>query len=599
MFKRRYLLFLFIISTVYLIGEVPYRVNFENVNDKDTLEVLRSSSHLIMISDHPPATTTALQRRVEADIPNLLLGLQSLGYYEPAVDFEIDADQSPALVKVYVNTGPIYKLTSFEVIPSNPDCSFDREFPLSLLGIKLGTRIRPQTILEAEKELIDLLIASGYPLAHVEKRDVIADQEAKTIAVILKVDSGPLANFGNTTITGTHFVDKSVIYKKIRWNYGRPYHPIHVYTTRQAIEESGLFGSVVVTPAEEVDENGLIPMLIDVSECKHRTIGVGLSYNTQLGPGFTIDWENRNIRSLGEKVSLRTEIWNIRQRGMAIYAQPDFMRPGQDLLWIAELERERTKGFTENFVSLSSILDRRINDHTKLSYGLTFKQLESEDTETDNGSFTLLKVPVNWRWSNADSLLDPTWGYTFNYRATPTFQVKAPKMFYLIQNLVMTCYVPFRADGSIVLAGKLHLGSISGETKKAIPAPERLYAGSENTLRGYRYLTVSPLNSQCDPVGGRSLMIYTLELRAWCTEKFGIVAFYDMGNVYPNVWPRFDYKQLQSVGGGLRYHTPVGPLRADFAIPLDRRKCCKPGSNGKPQNIDNRWEIYLSIGQAF
>ena len=100
-------------------------------------------------------------------------------------------------------------------------------------------------------------------------------------------------------------------------------------------------------------------------------------------------------------------------------------------------------------------------------------------------------------------------------------------------------------------------------------------------------MTVSPLHHH-EPTGGRSMMIYSLEARLRATETFGWVLFYDFGNVYANYLPRFDKKILQSIGIGIRYNTPVGPLRLDFAVPLYRRR-----------HIDESFQIYLSIGQAF
>lgn len=84
------------------------------------------------------------------------------------------------------------------------------------------------------------------------------------------------------------------------------------------------------------------------------------------------------------------------------------------------------------------------------------------------------------------------------------------------------------------------------------------------------------------------MMIYSVEARMRVWENLGLVAFYDFGNVYPESYPQFNYKILQSTGLGLRYHTPVGPLRIDLAFPLNRRA-----------HVDNAFQLYFSIGQAF
>ena len=100
-------------------------------------------------------------------------------------------------------------------------------------------------------------------------------------------------------------------------------------------------------------------------------------------------------------------------------------------------------------------------------------------------------------------------------------------------------------------------------------------------------MTVSPLEKN-KPIGGRSLMVYSLEARMRVWESLGLVAFYDFGNVYSNPVPQFDHKQLQSAGLGLRYHTPVGPLRLDIAFPFNPRR-----------HLDNSFQLYFSIGQSF
>lgn len=139
-----------------------------------------------------------------------------------------------------------------------------------------------------------------------------------------------------------------------------------------------------------------------------------------------------------------------------------------------------------------------------------------------------------------------------------------------------------------MLAAKVNLATIQGAGRHTIPPSERLYAGSESTLRGYNYYTVSPLDKKDDPIGGRSLMIYTVEGRWRASEKWGGVLFYDVGNVYSSPLPQFDKKMLQSVGIGIRYYTPVGPLRLDIAYPLKRRK-----------HVDNSFQVYFSVGQSF
>ncbi|MCB1149238.1 MAG: BamA/TamA family outer membrane protein [Chlamydiia bacterium] len=572
------LLILFFAS---LAADVPYQVHFVGNGSKKIEEMLDSVSQLKLLQDHPPATVNALKRRAEADIPNLKMALQMEAYYRPEITIEIDSDAAPAIVYVRIETGRKYRLGSYTV---TPDCGV----PFEELGLEIGRSAYPGKILDAEWYLLQSLAFKGYPLARVVEREVIADVEQEVVNVTITVDEGPQVFFGPTSVSGLCGVYESVIANKIAWNEGCLYSPRLVSCTQSALEDTGLFAAVTITSDDVVDEEGRLTMHIEVTEAKHRTIGLGASYTTQLGPGVFAEWETRNLTGRGEKLSLRSEIWGLKQRGAVLFKQPDFYVRCQDLLWIAEIEHEKTDAFTEFFFSLSALLERQVHDWLRISYGGQFKELDSTRSN-NNGTFTLLKAPVAFRFNNANNLLDPTWGGSLYVKLTPTLSVKGePSFIYYIQQAIGTYYQTLTRDERWILALKVNLGSIFGAEDRTIPPPERFYAGNENTLRGYHYLTVSPLDAENKPIGGRSLMVYSAELRSRIGECLGWAVFYEVGNVYSTVLPQFDYKQLNSIGFGLRYHTAVGPLRADIGVPLNRR----PG-------IDKQFELYFSIGQAF
>lgn len=569
-----------------------YEVHFNGVTQNETLALLKEASQLIALEDSPPATNAALRRRVEADIPNFIKVLHGLSYYSAKVNFDIDFELNPVLIEFHVEEGPSYPLADFQVIPvESKESSYVCPFPfesinLQDLGINLNSPALPKDILHAEETLLQILENNGYPLAKITKRDVLADQTSKCITVILHVDSGPLCYFGDTTITGNCRVSDIFFRKKVAWDKGKLYSPCKVERTQSAIEASGLFSSINIVHGEEAP-NGCLPMEIQVIESKQRSIGAGLSYSTELGFGVLGEWEHRNFRGIGEKLSFKANIAQRAQEGTLLYVKPDFRCPGQDLLWLAELQHETTKGFRAFSLSLSGIIEKQVNDHTRISYGGMFKRLR--DSHSDNNrEFNLVKAPFQLRWSNANNILDPTWGQTLNIKITPSLQIIHPQFAYCINTISTGAYYPITKDHRYVLAAKATFGSILGEKRHSIPPSERFYAGSENTLRGYHYLTVSPLNRHHDPIGGRSMMIYNFETRIRASEKLGWVLFYDLGNVYTDYIPEFRHKLLQSGGVGLRYNTPVGPLRLDLAFPFNPRK-----------HLDDRFQVYLSIGQAF
>ncbi len=572
----RYLFALFLLFIMF--GKAyGYEVRFQGVEDQDALDLLMQASQLIALKDSSPETYTGLKRRAENDVPLFHDVFQSLGYFNPKIDFAIEGD----CVLFTIEQGPLYTLARYE-IRNNPLC-----ITLDDLDIAIGDPAIPSDILRAEETLLSLLEDMGYPLAHVQNREVFADQTTLSISVVLTLSPGPQCVFGDTVINGNADVSDSVIMRKIYWEAGKVYDPEKIEKTQNALEASGLFSSISILHGDAANEYNEITMIINVTERKHRSIGVGLSYTTLWGPGFLVEWENRNLYHSGEKLSLKANIWQRLQEVSAVYVKPDFYHRGQDLIWSSELQSERTLAFTDTSFSLSGMIQKTIHDHTRLSYGVTYKHIH--DLRSDNRrQYDLGKIPLQVRWSKVNSILNPTQGCIASLKITPALQLFSPNFAYCTANLIGSIYYPVVDDESLVMAFKANLGSIWGAPRHAIPPSERFYAGSDTVLRGYRFLTVSPLKDHRKPIGGRSLMVYSFEVRMRTSETLGWVFFYDIGNVYTHFVPSFDKKVRQSVGAGVRYHTPVGPLRLDVAFPLNRRR-----------HLDHVCEVYLSVGQAF
>jgi len=567
-----------------------YRVCFEGNLSPQLKKLLESASDTVKLQDSPPATVAGLKHRAEADVKNFLKVLHSQALYNATVNLDYQLNTCPAIVLVKVNPGPVYPLTGFYIVPSND--SLCRNFnyssiSLTDLKVNLYCPATPKMIVEAEENLLFLMAKQGYPLATIKDRDVTADQNQQGIIVTLHVDSGPQAYFGETAFKGLCSVKEIYVIKKLAWCQGAIYDPCKVQRTYSALEAIGLFSSINITYAQELNDCQQLPMQIEVIEGKQRSIGAGLAYSTDWGPGASFEWEHRNIGGMGEKLSFDLGVWQALQKANLRYIKPDFLKPNQDLVWIAQALHDKTKGYHETSFSISGLLEKQLSSRVRISYGGMYKILNDTDS-VPNGSFNLLKAPFYLRYSNVNNILDPTIGTTVHLRVIPSWQFIKKQFVYCINTMNSTFYYPLTCDHQYVLAGQFRFGTILGSNRRTLPASERFYEGSDNSMRGFRFLTVSPLNHKHKPIGGRSLMTYSLELRGRATKNWGWVAFYDFGNVYSSILPNFNRRLLQSVGAGIRYHTPVGPLRLDVAVPLTPRS-----------HVDHKFQVYLSIGQAF
>lgn len=582
----RKLLLLYLLFAGRLLAIDSYEVYIYGIECEETLEALYKNSQLYALRDLTPVSELALQRRAESDLPGFIKVLMAEGYYDPKIDIDLKVSGCTAIVSFIVEKGPIYYFTTCGIIP---DLCFNltEEICFSDLGIIEGDPAYPKAILDGEESLIEILEKKGFPLARINKREVIADQCAQTVAVKFYVDSGPFCYFGPTRITGLCKVRQDFFNKKIFWREGCVYDPCALVETQDYLEESGLFNAIEISHAGEADEYGRLPMEIAVIEGKQRSVATGFGYSTMRGPGLIFEWEHRNMRCLGERLLFRSNLWSLTQENTIQYTIPDFCARYQSLILQTSLIHEKTKGFSDVSFIVSGSIERRLDETTQFSYGLMYKKLHTSRSD-NNRAFDLIKVPLALRWNVTDNFLDPTTGMSVTFKSIPSVQIFSPQFAYVINTLTICSYLPLVPSHRLVFASKANLGTIVGATRHAIPPSERFYAGSENNLRGYHYLTVSPLDHHHDPIGGRSMTVYSFEFRWRATETIGWVLFYDVGNVFSGYIPGFHHRLLQATGLGFRYHTPLGPLRFDVAFPLNPRK-----------HLDNRFQVYLSIGQSF
>ncbi|MBS0604335.1 MAG: BamA/TamA family outer membrane protein [Verrucomicrobia bacterium] len=570
-------------------GGISYNVEFEGLDDSKALKEIKLASHLTSLKKRPPASINALRYRADSDIPSLLKVLQAHGYYEGKVNIQIHEIYNDVNVIVMIDPGPRYRLESFDIhlYCQSPETTNDCcHVSLGDAGVQLNKPAQTEAILDAELKVLQRLSECGYPLAKIENRDVVVDGKTKGVRVKLDVKTGQKAEFGPTAVVGAKRVKPRYIEQKLQWDEGEEYDSRLVDKTQNLLIDSGLFSSVLISHEENLSSNGEIPLKIEVSETKHKSVNVGVSYQTVFGPGVTFGWANRNVGGMGRTLSFQGDITRISQTGVATYLHPDFNRIGQDMIAQAQAAHEDIFAYSMRSYSIMDRFERQINRRLRGGLGLKGDRLYVTES-VQNGNYWLLEMPLYIRWSSANSLLNPTRGGTLEYTVTPALNVADSSDFYLTQQFTGSIYNALDEKEKIVLAQKLTLGFIFSNGLPAVPLCNRFLGGTEADLRGYRYKSVSPL-VHGKPIGGRSAIYYTFETRFRLTNTIGLVPFFDMGSVYTTEYPTLHGKWFKSAGLGFRFFTFMGPFRVDLAFPLDRRK-----------DIDTAYKVFVSIGQMF
>lgn len=582
-------IWIFLLPSIFA-SALSYEVHFIGLEDEKALRALKDASQLVSLQYRPPASINGLRFRVSADIPNLIRVLHAFAYYEGSITFDVNNDEGKAIVDLFIHPGPQFKLASYSVyrgacneIADVPGCC---PFSPEQLGLKIDDPALSISIVNAELKILTELARCGYPLAFIDKRKVEVDMASNQVEAAACIQEGPLSKFGPTTFFGIKEIEPRFIERKIAWKEGDIYNADLIEETQKRLLKTELFSSVMVSHGDELDSNQELPMKMRIAEAKHRNLSLGLYYATIDGPGGTFAWTHRNVRGMGEIISLDGDFSKRYLAGNITYKKPDFVVFDQTYRALFELSREKIAPYLAFTYRLANYIERTISPKKTISAGLKFEHIKVAQSAS-NGTYLLAGLPLFGRYDRADNLLDPTKGYTLAYSMTPYQSMSHANQRFAKQRLTGTFYVPLTPARKLVLALKMQLGSIAGTKRADVPLPKLFLGGSEDDLRGYRYKTVSPLRGS-KPLGGRSAIFASAELRIRIMQKVGIVPFADFGTVTFSEIPSFNAKWFKSVGIGARYFAFFGPLRFDVGFPLDRRK-----------KIDPSFQIYASVGQAF
>ncbi|HLL58423.1 MAG TPA: BamA/TamA family outer membrane protein, partial [Allosphingosinicella sp.] len=324
-----------------------------------------------------------------------------------------------------------------------------------------------------------------------------------------------------------------------------------------------------------------------------RTIAGEAGYGTGEGIRLEASWEHRNLISPEGAVRLRGVAGTEEQLLAATLRRNNFRKRDQVLTaQIAASHVDRDAYDARTFL-LGAGIERQSNiiwqKKWTWSLGADLIATDERDVNVASGTtrrrtFFIGALPATLSYDGSNDLLDPTAGYRLSGRFSPEASLQNGAFGYSRFQIDGSLYQ--RVSGTVVMAGRVRLGTIFGASRDRIAPSRRFYAGGGGSVRGYGFQRLGPRDPVFDdPIGGRSLTEFALEARVRL-GNWGIVPFVDAGNIYTSPLPKLDDLRL-GAGIGVRYHTRFGPIRVDVGTPLNRR-------SGDP-----RVAVYVSLGQAF
>lgn len=569
--------------------------------DTKLMQSLTSSSLLASEPDKPASGDLGLLIRARDDRERLIAALYENARYGGTVKVTVagqDIDSippnpsfnrsGPVPVVIDVSPGPSFTLGNVRLEGDVAGRDLEK------YGLITGGDAGSLAIIRAGNKLIDDLKAEGRPLAKLTKREAVANHATNTVDLTLSAEGGPIAPLGEVAVKGQRTVDQDFIRRYSRLNGGEPYSPEKLRKASDRLRKLGVFSSISIKEASALAPNGTIPLTIEVSEGKHRYLGVGAQYSTTEGVGLQGYWGHRNL--FGKAESLRIEgavsrlgeasnVQDMDYSAGITFTKPGVFNPATTFTTTLKAKTEHPDTYDARSVTGYAGFSYEFNDYDTASAGFEVEWTDTDDAFGSNQYLTT-SIPLEFVRDMRDDKLNPTEGFRAAISAKPSYEALNGTFFSSFEGST-TGYKGLGADDQVVLAGKIAGGILIGASSlEDIPATRRFYAGGGGSVRGYSYQEISPYNDESKATGGRSYVVSSLEARFKVTETIGLVPFIDAGLVSSDLAP--DFSDIRAGAGiGLRYATPFGPLRLDVAMPL---KKYEGGSS---------FGIYAGIGQSF
>ena len=622
-------------------------VAIQGINDLELYKKIEDRAKNLSILQKfiriPVNDTINLEKRIERDIKVLRKLLYAYGFY----DAEVKATQAKTLDQpLHKNSNQSKQLPSITLTAQvNQRYTIER---INILGdrkmahdlstilhlitrLKRGDNMSSDRVLSARGKIEDYYKEKGFPFAVVEPPQAQLDYIQKKVLIFYHVTTGPLAIITSTHVKPLKNLDTSFIVNRIQWKNGDVYKQKQVDDTYKKLNQTGLLDSVDISavPLEALNHDkanqsvilsddkkvekesfstkkkddppaSSIPVVMEVTAAKlpARLIGGGLRYASLEGIVGKIFWEHLNLSGHGQHLSINITGSRKRKKFEITYEIPDFIDPSQRLILGTFIQKEIARAYSGRSMGFNTRIQRELSETLKGSIGLAYEK--SQLTRLDQFyNYSLIGIPLELIWDQANDLLNPTRGIRLNVKITP-YSGQLSKN---VNNIIIaigkgSVYFPFYTndfdEDLLCLAVFGRLGIVHIKSSDLIPPNKLFYSGGNGSIRGYGYQMVGPLSSSNTPLGGASVAEVGAEIRYQFNESWGGVCFLEGGSVNPGKVPTLKKRDAYlGTGFGIRYHTFIGPIRFDLGFPLKRRR----NANGKV--IDAPFQAYLTIGQAF
>ncbi|MCQ2990189.1 autotransporter assembly complex protein TamA [Pseudomonas tremae] len=489
---------------------------------------------------------------------------QALGYYQAQIDSEIKDGAEPRLV-INIKPGEPVHLRNVVIRVDGPAASLKAFKVPKSDALTTGAVLNHGNYEDAKRLIQNQASRYGFFSGRFTRQRLAIDPRAGVADIELIFDSGPRYTLGQVKFSGNTPFDEELLRRMVPFKQNTPYDSQLIAELTQDMQASGYFEGVRVDAAPTAAVNDVIPVIVQLETRKPRTMGLGLGYSTDVGPRGKANWTRHWANPQGHSYGFESEISAPRQNVGLWYDVPLDPPLTDKMRYAGGYQYEEIAGTD----SLSKLLTAGPEWHSKLPSGwervISLKwQREEYRLGDDAGLSTLLMPGISYSYLRSDNRIDPHQGYRLQFETQVAKEGMLSDANLVHANVLLKGLTTVAQNHRFL--GRVQLGGNLTDGYTSIPPSLRFFAGGDQSVRGYDYQKLSPTNSDGDRIGGRYMFAGSVEYQYSIAEKWRVATFVDQGNSFNNL-DRPDLKT--GVGFGVRWVSPVGPLRLDLAHALD------------------------------
>ena len=507
-------------------------------------------------------TVSRLHRYHHIAEQQITTALQVYGYYEPTVSSELIQQDEQWMATYRVIPGLAMNISSVDVKiigegEQDPVLSaYLQKFPL-----QAGQPVNHPEYDESRNEMLRLAIEQGFLDARMIKREILIDLKKYTAVINLHLESGKRYYFGPVHMH-QDVMDEEFINRYIKFKQGEPYSPGKLLQLQRELSNSGYYRSVEVGPDRENIQGDQVPIDVRLTARTRNEWRFGLGYATDTGARGSINY-NKIIGDRGHRFEGRALVAEKKDNVLLAYTIP-LQDPVIEQLGFAVRYTDEITNSRQSIISgvTTSHADswgdwRRV---ISLNYERERYIIGSEPEDAKS----ILFPAISLSRVDADDRLRTTKGYRIYSELRGANENLWSDTNYGQVRLGLKWVRGITDNTRLLLRGDFGTTNVADLNK--LPASQRFFAGGDNSVRGYAFEELGPKNDAGEVIGGKHLLVGSVELEQQFAENWSAAIFYDAGNAINS----FGDELAAGAGVGLRWHSPVGPIRFDFAWALDK-----------------------------